>query len=970
MGGRVARALVDTGCSTTVLVSRLAGKCEGEDNGLVAVDGREIRCKGAKEVELTVRGIRLRVRAIVLDRVVDGIDVVMGMDVISQLGGVMIVDGGVPVTFGKEYGSTAESGEAKCAVAVMPKGRVMKLTETEERKDKVTKAVGVIGPEGGALKTGAEGKADPCRIEDKDFVAVFDGRKWVVEWFLKGEPPVLRNKVGCYEHGLKDGVREEFEKEVERWIEEGILVPWGKEVESGVLPLMAVVQPTKNKVRPVLDFRELNTHVMSHTGDDVADVCGETLREWRQMGGASTIVDLKSAYLQIHVSETLWKYQLVRYKGKTYCLTRLGFGLTSAPRIMARILKTVLGKGEEMAAATNSYIDDILVDETVVTAAEVVEHLATFGLATKQPQQLEGGAALGLRLERDRTGELVFQRGNEIPEVKENWSRRELFSACGKLVGHYPIAGWLRVACSYVKRRAEGARWGDKVGKETVSMMQDVIERVRREDPVRGGWYIPKSEKGVVWCDASSIATGVILEIGNVEVEDAAWLRKKHDYSHINVAELDAVLKGINLALKWGLREVDVRTDSATVLGWLKSVVTEEKRVRTKGASEMIVKRRLGILRELKDVYGLKLCVVFVPSEKNKADALTRVKKAWLGVPAETKEAAMVCCVGAPSVKELHQMHHMGVDRTLFVARKVDPAVTRDNVRQVVRLCDRCQSIDPAPTVHESGEIRVDDDWKRLAVDVTHYRQGLFLSMVDCGPGRVAIWRELRAENAEEIAGVLNEIFLERGPVDEVLMDNGTAFRSQALKDLLDRWNVRRFFRAAYRPSGNGIVERHHRTIKAMAERGQVTPMEAVFWYNISPRSGQDERTVPQRAAFQYEWRHPSAVPTAIGGEEGPASIRIGDEIWVKPPNAKCTSQWGRGTVTEVHSRNNLSVDGMPRHILDVRRVVESSTDEVSDTERQETEENEVAPRRSQRERQRPVWMGDYETESDCDGVN
>ena len=106
---------------------------------------------------------------------------------------------------------------------------------------------------------------------------------------------------------------------------------------------MAVIQPTKSKVRPVLDFRELNGHVMCHTGDDVTDVCGETLREWRQTRGASTIVDLKSAYLQIHVAEKLWRYPLVKYKERTYCLTRLGFGLNSVPRIMTRILKTVLG---------------------------------------------------------------------------------------------------------------------------------------------------------------------------------------------------------------------------------------------------------------------------------------------------------------------------------------------------------------------------------------------------------------------------------------------------------------------------------------------------------------------------------------------------------------------------------------------------------------------------------------------------
>ena len=111
--------------------------------------------------------------------------------------------------------------------------------------------------------------------------------------------------------------------------------------EGGVLPLMAVEQLTKNKVRSVLDYRELNSYVECHTGDDITDVCSETLREWRQMEGEATLVDLKSAYLQIRVAKELWKYQLVKYKGKLCCLTRLGFGLSCAPRIMSGILKTV-----------------------------------------------------------------------------------------------------------------------------------------------------------------------------------------------------------------------------------------------------------------------------------------------------------------------------------------------------------------------------------------------------------------------------------------------------------------------------------------------------------------------------------------------------------------------------------------------------------------------------------------------------
>lgn len=51
---------------------------------------------------------------------------------------------------------------------------------------------------------------------------------------------------------------------------------------------------------------------------------------------------------------------------------------------------------------------------------------------------------------------------------------------------------------------------------------------------------------------------------------------------------------------------------------------------------------------------------------------------------------------------------------------------------------------------------------------------------------------------------------------------------------MLGKWSTRHFFRAGYRPGGNGIVQNQHHTIKAIAERGQIS-VEAVFCYNMSP---------------------------------------------------------------------------------------------------------------------------------------
>ena len=211
-----------------------------------------------------------------------------------------------------------------------------------------------------------------CKIEDKDFEANFDGKKWTVKWKWKGEPSELQNRVKFYMNSLESEKNSEFEEEVERWIAACIHVPWKGKVK-GVLPLMAVFQATKKKVRSVLDYRELNRFVACHTGSDIIDVCDEKTRKWRRMEGGTAIADLKSAYLQLHVSKELWQYQLVSYKGKTYCLTRFGFGLNVAPKIMAAELKTVLKKGSKTKEATDSYIDDIMMDVTKISTKKVVE---------------------------------------------------------------------------------------------------------------------------------------------------------------------------------------------------------------------------------------------------------------------------------------------------------------------------------------------------------------------------------------------------------------------------------------------------------------------------------------------------------------------------------------------------------------------------------------------------------------------
>ena len=417
----------------------------------------------------------------------------------------------------------------------------------------------------------------------------------------------------------------------------------------------------------------------------------------------------------------------------------------------------------------------------------------------------------------------------------------------------------------------------------------------------------------MVWCDASSIALGAVVEINGITVEDAAWLRKKDDHSHINVAELNAVLKGISLAIKWGITDLVLMVDSATVVNWLNTVLLNNGKIKVHGLSETLVKRRLGIIKEILDG-SLEIVVRLVKSANNRADTLTRVPRTWL------KPHHVMACIGMSmdEIRRSHDKHHFGHRRTKYFVLAENKDTSSDAIQQAVRNCKECKSIDPSPVRWDVGSLEVKSNWERLAIDVTHFKEGIYLTVIDCGPSRFAIWRKLGREDAASVVSNIEEIFREHGPATELLMDNGSSFRSELMQKLCVKWGVKIIFRCAYRPSGNGIVERNHRTIKSRATRAQCDPRDIVFWYNVAPTIEMKQSSAPSEMLFNYHWRFLPRVEES----EVPCSTYVkGQQVYVKPSISKCTSIWPRGTVTQVNTSTNVDVDGMPRHVADLRAV-------------------------------------------------
>ena len=89
---------------------------------------------------------------------------------------------------------------------------------------------------------------------------------------------------------------------------------------AAVIPLMAVDQPDKAKVRPCMDYRELNSYIKSYPGSDTA-VCGKKMREWRKLGDDNSLLDLTKAYLQLYVDNELPRFQPVRLREQCYVMT-------------------------------------------------------------------------------------------------------------------------------------------------------------------------------------------------------------------------------------------------------------------------------------------------------------------------------------------------------------------------------------------------------------------------------------------------------------------------------------------------------------------------------------------------------------------------------------------------------------------------------------------------------------------------
>ena len=160
-------------------------------------------------------------------------------------------------------------------------------------------------------------------------------------------------------------------------------------------------------------------------------------------------------------------------------------------------------------------------------------------------------------------------------------------------------------------------------------------------------------------------------------VEKATWLRIADDRQHTNVAVLESAIKVLGLAAAWQVHKVSPMTDSKTAAGWLQCIAGNTRRVKVGGLHEVLVKRRLQVVKDLILTTGMEVAVVRVPSADNQADQLTRVLSHWIA--AGKKEEQPALSASTPSLSALGPV----TLRQIALAQQEDPDL-REVVQQLM----------------------------------------------------------------------------------------------------------------------------------------------------------------------------------------------------------------------------------------------------------------------------------------------
>lgn len=150
--------------------------------------------------------------------------------------------------------------------------------------------------------------------------------------------------------------------------------------------------------------------------------------------------------------------------------------------------------------------------------------------------------------------------------------------------------------------------------------------------------------------------------------------------------------------------ELHLFTDSSCVHLWVLDMFTGKAKIRSKAASEMLIRRCFCTLEKLLISINLET------SSQNQADKFILVPQRWYNVTKKEVELArsiyvsMVNEISPDQISAIHcQSRHPGVRRALNFVKRVQPMTSRQPLKQwSVNVMNATRLTQPQVVVHEA----------------------------------------------------------------------------------------------------------------------------------------------------------------------------------------------------------------------------------------------------------------------------
>ena len=223
-----------------------------------------------------------------------------------------------------------------------------------------------------------------------------------------------------------------------------------------------IVHSTKQKVRLVMDYLELNEYVDVYIAS--ADVCAQKLREWQQQGSNIALLDL---------CQHTWRSTLTNLCGHSKWWRLRGKDIASTPWDLGWMwhLKSCSSSSrpwsDRLKLATVPRLHTLMVysfNKSICFKAHVKVHLEQFGLTSKNPELLKNGTCvLGFHVWEEHRRLPCWHEG-ELPTAPNVLTCRSIFSVWE--INRAFTSVWLAPCCNQVVRHRVSTvtiGWDDEV---------------------------------------------------------------------------------------------------------------------------------------------------------------------------------------------------------------------------------------------------------------------------------------------------------------------------------------------------------------------------------------------------------------------------------------------------------------------------------------------------------------------------